>query len=82
MKESGATEEEAKVELCRQVSDAWKDLNESILLPNAISRQVLNRILYYTCTIDVVYKYGDGYTAPDDILNNHMVSTLIEQVPL
>ena len=82
MKESGCTEEAAKVELCRQVSEAWKDLNDSILLPNTISRQVLNRILYYTCTIDVVYKYGDGYTAPDDILNNFMSSTLIEPVPI
>ncbi|KAL6204841.1 hypothetical protein ACLB2K_022108 [Fragaria x ananassa] len=82
MKEFGVTEEEASIGLCRQASDAWKDINESLLLPNAVSRTVLTRIHCITCAIDVVYKYGDGYTAPDDTLKNLIASTLIEQVPL
>ncbi|KAL6195758.1 hypothetical protein ACLB2K_031376 [Fragaria x ananassa] len=77
MKEFGVTEEEATIGLCRQASDAWKDINESLLLPNAVSRPVLTRIHCFTCAIDVVYKYGDGYTAPDDTLNNLIASTLI-----
>ncbi|KAL6203014.1 hypothetical protein ACLB2K_026718 [Fragaria x ananassa] len=81
MKEFGVTEA-VSIRLCRQASDAWKDINESVLHPDAVSRPVLTRIHCFTCAIDVVYKYGDGYTAPDDTLINLVASTLIEQVPL
>ncbi|KAM5548678.1 hypothetical protein ABKV19_000210 [Rosa sericea] len=82
MKEFGATEEEAIIELRRQVSDAWKDMNESFLLPNAVSRPLLTRIFNMACGTDAVYKYGDCYTTPHDMIKDLIASTLIQQVPV
>ncbi|KAL6127345.1 hypothetical protein ACLB2K_075386 [Fragaria x ananassa] len=62
MKEHGATEEEALTELRRRLSDAWKDINESFFLPNALPWPLLTRVLNFACAMDVAYKYEDGYT--------------------
>ncbi|KAM5584139.1 hypothetical protein ABKV19_003820 [Rosa sericea] len=83
MKEYGATAEEAIIELRRKISDAWKDINESFLLHNAVPRPLLTRILNLACAMDVVYKYGDGYTTHyDTVLKDFIVSTLVQPVPI
>ncbi|XP_050371714.1 (-)-germacrene D synthase-like isoform X2 [Argentina anserina] len=81
VKEFGATEEEAIIELRSKVSDAWKDINESFLLPKAVSRPLLTRILNFACVMDVVYKYKDGYTTQHGMLKDLIASALIQQVP-
>ncbi|KAL6179369.1 hypothetical protein ACLB2K_050884 [Fragaria x ananassa] len=82
MKEFGATEEETIIELRSKVSDAWKDINESFLVPNDVSRPLLTRILNFACVMDVVYKYEDGYTTQHGMLKDLITSVLIEQVPV
>ncbi|PRQ33614.1 putative lyase [Rosa chinensis] len=83
MKEFGATEEEAIIAMRRKVSGAWKDINESFLFPNAISRPLLTRILNLACVMDVVYKNEDGYTTDQHgILKDLITSTLVQQVPV
>lgn len=83
MKEYGATEEEAITGLRRQVSDAWKDINESFLLPNAVPRPLLIRILNFACAMDVAYKNEDGYTTHhESVVKDFVVSTLVQSVPV
>ncbi|XP_050370016.1 (-)-germacrene D synthase-like [Argentina anserina] len=83
MKEYGASEEEAISGLCKQISDAWKDINESLFLPNAIPRSLLTRIVNFASTMDVAYKYEDGYTTHHEIvLKDFVVSTLVQSVPV
>ncbi|KAL6127344.1 hypothetical protein ACLB2K_075385 [Fragaria x ananassa] len=83
MKEHGATEEEAMTELRRRLSDAWKDINESFFLPNALPRPLLTRVLNFACAMDVAYKYEDSYTTHHaSILKDFIVPTLVESVPL
>ncbi|PRQ22026.1 putative lyase [Rosa chinensis] len=83
MKEYGATEEEAIIGLRREVSDAWKDINESFLLPNVPPRPLLTRIINFACIMDVAYKYADGYTTHHDtVLKDLIVSTLVQPVPV
>ncbi|KAL6127443.1 hypothetical protein ACLB2K_070808 [Fragaria x ananassa] len=83
MKEHGATEEEAMTELRRRLSDAWKDINESFFLPNALPRPLLTRVLNFACAMDVAYKYEDTYTTHHaSILKDFIVPTLVESVPL
>ncbi|PRQ33610.1 putative lyase [Rosa chinensis] len=83
MKEYGATEEEAITGLRRQVSDAWKDINESFLLPNVVPRPLLIRILNLACAMDVAYKNEDGYTTHhESVIKDFVVSTLVQSVPV
>ncbi|PRQ33701.1 putative lyase [Rosa chinensis] len=83
MKEYGATEEQAIIELRRKLSDAWKDINESFHPPNVVPRALLTRIINFACVMDVVYKYVDGYSTHDDtVLKDFIVSTLVQPVPV
>ncbi|TQD91285.1 hypothetical protein C1H46_023129 [Malus baccata] len=82
MKKYGATEEEAIIELRKQVNNAWKDINEACLHPTAVPMPLLIRILNFARVMDVVYKCEDGYTNAEGGLKDFIVSTLVEPVAL
>ncbi|XP_068340042.1 (-)-germacrene D synthase-like [Pyrus communis] len=82
MREYGATEEEAIIELQRQVNNAWKDINEACLHPTAVPMPLLIRILNFARVMDVVYKCEDGYNNADGGLKDFIVSTLVAPVAL
>ncbi|XP_050113947.1 sesquiterpene synthase-like [Malus sylvestris] len=82
MKKYGATEEEAIIELKRQVNNAWKGINEARLHPTAVPMPLLIRILNFARLMDVVYKCEDGYTNAKGVLKDLIVSTLVEPVAL
>ncbi|KAK9938417.1 hypothetical protein M0R45_015158 [Rubus argutus] len=76
----GATEEETITEFRKQVSDAWKDINEECLHPTPVAMPLLMRVLNLTRVIDVVYKSEDGYTHAGTVLKDFVASLLIEPV--
>nr|UJH94377.1 germacrene D synthase 1 [Zanthoxylum ailanthoides] len=82
MKQNGATEEEACSEFRKQVSNAWKDINEECLRPTAVPMPLLMRILNLTRVIDVLYKDADGYTHAGIVMKDFVSSLLINPVPL
>ncbi|XP_048328632.2 (-)-germacrene D synthase-like [Ziziphus jujuba] len=82
MKQFGATEDEAVNEFRKQVSDAWKDINEECLYPTSVPMPLLVRILNLARVIDVVYKDGDGYTHASIVLKELVASLLINPVSL
>ncbi|KAJ7981637.1 (-)-germacrene D synthase [Quillaja saponaria] len=56
----GVTEEEAVVELQKQVEDAWKDINEECLHPTSTApKAILTGVANLARVIDVIYKDGD-----------------------
>jgi len=61
MKQHGATEEEAINEFRKEITDAWKDINEECLYPTIVPMPLVTRILNLARVIDVVYKGEDGY---------------------
>ena len=81
MNQYGATEEEAYSEFRKQVSNAWKDINEECLRPTVVPVPLLIRILNLTRAADVIYKYKDGYTDSEE-LKDFIVSLLINPVPI
>uniref|UniRef100_A0A2N9F1R9 Uncharacterized protein n=1 Tax=Fagus sylvatica TaxID=28930 RepID=A0A2N9F1R9_FAGSY len=81
MAQHGATEEEATNELCKQVKDAWKDINEECLNPTTVPMPLLTRILNLARVMDVVYKDEDGYTNAGTVLKDFIASMLIDPVP-
>ncbi|KAH9743793.1 alpha-humulene/(-)-(E)-beta-caryophyllene synthase [Citrus sinensis] len=81
MKQYEATEEEAYNELRKQVSNAWKDINEDCLRPTVVPMPLLMRILNLTRDADVTYKYDDGYTFAE-VLKDFIASLFINPVPI
>lgn len=62
MEQYGCSEEEACVELHKQMVDAWKDVNEACLHPIAVPMPILMRAINFSRFMNVVYSDEDGYT--------------------
>ena len=80
MKQHGATEDEAVQEFRKQITDAWKDINEGFIHPTSVPMPVLMRILNLARVMDVVYKNEDGYTNGGAVLKDFVSSLLIDPV--
>ncbi|KAL3577245.1 hypothetical protein D5086_022528 [Populus alba] len=64
MNQHEVAEEQASDELRRQVVEAWKDINEELLIipKDHVPIPLLTRVLNLARVMDVMYKDGDGYT--------------------
>ncbi|XP_050373559.1 (-)-germacrene D synthase-like [Argentina anserina] len=85
MNQYGVTEEEAKIELTKKVSDSWKDLNQEWLdlHSNAtIPRPLLLIILNLARSSELLYKHEDVFTHPKSLLKGFVDSLFIEPVPV
>jgi hypothetical protein len=82
MTQHDATEEETINEFQKQVTNAWKDINEECLLPTTVSMPILMRILNLSPVSEIVYKDGDNYTHVGLVLKNFVASLLIDPVPI
>ncbi|XP_059444211.1 (-)-germacrene D synthase-like [Corylus avellana] len=81
-KQHGATEEEAIGEFGKEITDAWKDINEECRYPTTVPMPVVMRLLNLTRTMYVVYKDADGYTHAEIVLKDVVASLLVDPVPL
>ncbi|XP_031282246.1 (E)-beta-farnesene synthase-like isoform X2 [Pistacia vera] len=81
MKQHGVSNEEAVEAIMEHVSNAWKDVNEEMLKPTAISRSLLERVLNYSRVIHILYK--DDYDAFTDAykLKDQVILLLKDPVP-
>ncbi|KAF8028583.1 hypothetical protein BT93_E1270 [Corymbia citriodora subsp. variegata] len=83
MKQYGVTEEEAKEELCKQVVDAWKDINEELRRPTVVPMPLLVQILNLTRSSHMMYKgETDDYTHARTKLKEHVTSLLVNPLPM
>ncbi|WCJ33161.1 Alpha-copaene synthase [Euphorbia peplus] len=75
VKQYNVSEEEI-VELFRkEITHAWKDINEECLKPFPVSMDLLERILNLSRAMDVIYKDDDGFTN-SHILKDSVASLL------
>ncbi|GFS42113.1 terpenoid cyclases/Protein prenyltransferases superfamily protein [Actinidia rufa] len=82
MKQHGTTEEEAIVELYKQVTNAWKDMNAECLFPTKVPMPLLVRVLNLARVIYVLYKDEDGYTHSRTKVKKFVTSVLVDFVPI
>lgn len=83
MKQYKVTEEEAKVELRKQVADAWKDINEGMCCPAIVPRPLLVRILNFVRAMHVMYKDEiDIYTHSGTKLKEYVTSLYVNPLPM
>lgn len=82
MNQYGVSETQlAYEELNRQVSNAWKDINEEFTRTNAMPMPLLMCVLNLSRAIDVIYKNGDGYTRVGKEMRENVAAVLIHPVP-
>ncbi|KAG6689506.1 hypothetical protein I3842_11G178800 [Carya illinoinensis] len=82
MNQYGVSETQlAYEELNRQVSNAWKDINEEFTRTNAMPMPLLMCVLNLSRAIDVIYKNGDGYTRVGKEMSENVAAALIHPVP-
>ncbi|XP_061353567.1 (-)-germacrene D synthase-like isoform X3 [Gastrolobium bilobum] len=77
MKQHGVTIQDAIDELYRQVTSAWKDINEELLDPAEMPKPLLMVVLNLSRVIDVFYKEGDGYTHSKGSTKNQIADILL-----
>ncbi|EOY12839.1 Terpene synthase 21, putative isoform 3 [Theobroma cacao] len=82
MKQHDTTRQKAVDEFYRQISEAWKDVNEECLHPTSVPMPLLMRIINLARVIDVAYKDGDGYTFSGILLKDFVASLLVDPMPL
>lgn len=63
MKQYGVSLEDVIKFFKKEISGAWKDVNEEMLKPTAVPVAVLTRVLNLCRVVDVLYNQGqDAYT--------------------
>ncbi|XP_022932164.1 (+)-gamma-cadinene synthase-like [Cucurbita moschata] len=81
MEQYGCSEEEACVELHKQVVDAWKDINEACLYPIDVPMRILMRVVNLSRVINVLYLDEDGYTNGSGRTKLLIESLLVNSIP-
>lgn len=82
MKQYDASEKEAIKELTKQVTDAWKDINEECINPTPVPKPLITRVLNYARVMAVLYREVDGYTDAPIALKDSVASILVDPVPI
>jgi (-)-germacrene D synthase len=82
MKQYGVSKKEAYDMLNKMVESDWKDINEELLKPSTVPRQVLILMLNLARIIDVVYKDYDGYTEAKSATKEMLTAFLVDPLPV
>lgn len=82
MKQHSVTRQDTINELLRQVTSAWKDINEEFLNPTEVPKPLLMRVLNLSRVIDVLYKDEDSYTHSGGSTKNNITALLVNPLPI
>lgn len=87
MKDYSKTREEVVEIFNKMVQDAWKELNEELLMKpepsdDDLPKPVLKRILNLARVVDALYKVIDGYTYSAELIKDDIKSTYIESISI
>ncbi|KAG6577413.1 hypothetical protein SDJN03_24987, partial [Cucurbita argyrosperma subsp. sororia] len=81
MEQYGCLENEACVELHKQVVDVWKDINEACLHPIDVPMSILMRVVNVSRVMNLLYLDEDGYTNANDRTKCLIESLLVNPMP-
>ncbi|CAN1810316.1 Alpha-copaene synthase [Linum perenne] len=81
MKEHNVSEEEAIEFIREEISKAWKDIAESCQKPTPVPVALMDRVLNFARSINVIYENGDGYTN-SHLMKSEIASLFVDPVPL
>ncbi|XVE50475.1 hypothetical protein DITRI_Ditri01bG0165100 [Diplodiscus trichospermus] len=84
MKQHEVGEEKAIEEFNDQIENAWKDINQELLIgpTDKVPMAVLTRVLNLAKVMDFLYKEGDGYTHVGHATRTGITSLLIDPISI
>ncbi|KAK3021982.1 hypothetical protein RJ639_045677 [Escallonia herrerae] len=82
MKRHGCSKEETYAEFQKQVTNAWKDINQECLRPTAVPMPLLTRVVNLARVMDLLYKDEDGYTNSKTFVKELVTSVLVDPVSM
>ncbi|XP_049372999.1 sesquiterpene synthase 9-like [Solanum verrucosum] len=81
MKKYGASKEETYIEFQKEITNAWKDINNTLIFrPTEVPMFVLERILNCARVMDTLYQEGDGYTNSRGNVKSMINLLLVESI--
>lgn len=82
MKTFGLTENVAVKELKKMIENAWKDINNECLKPTEVSMALLAPVLNLARITDMVYRYNDRFTFPEETTVEYVTLLVIASIPM
>lgn len=82
MKQQNTTRQDTINEFLKQVSNAWKNINEDFLNPTEVAKPLLMPALNISRVMDLLYKDEDGYTHSKGSTKNHIEALLLNPYPI
>lgn len=82
IKQHGVTKEEAIKEFDKMIKDINKIVNEECLKITHISRRVLNQIINYGRSLNVLYTSDDVYNQREGMFKEYITTLLVDPIHL
>lgn len=82
MKETGASEEDAREYISPLISATWKKMNEERISNSPFSKMYLEVVMNLARMAQCTYQHGDGHGVQDCDNKDHVLSLLIHPIPL
>ena len=82
MNDTGASEEVAREYINSLVHETWKALNGEMLKSYPFSEPFLSANANLGRTAQCFYQHGDGHGVPVPWTKDHLISLLVEPIPL
>jgi len=82
MHEHGVTEEVAREEIQKIISETWKMLNKEVADCDPFPKSLAVAAIYLARISHCTYHKGDGIGAPDKQRKNHIKSTFLEPIKI
>ncbi|KAK1289130.1 putative terpene synthase 2 [Acorus calamus] len=83
MKDNGVSEEEARLKIGKMVVDAWKAINEEMVInASPIPIEVRKRALNLACSIEVIFRNADSYNYPAGEMKDNVAMLVVDPVPI
>lgn len=80
---NGASKEEAFAEIQKQVTNAWKVLNQECLRPTAVPMAFLKQVIVNLARVShIMYKDLDAYTHSAEKLKDTITLLLVQPVAI
>ncbi|KAL4026906.1 hypothetical protein IC575_015353 [Cucumis melo] len=83
MKQHEVSEEDAIVELGKEITKAWKDMIEDYIMKSTkLSTAIVIRVLNHGRLSEFFYKKEDGYTFVHGDTKHFITAMLIDPIPI
>nr|BBE32331.1 germacrene D synthase [Chengiopanax sciadophylloides] len=80
MKQYGVTKQETYAEFRKQITNAWKDMNQECQRSTAVEMPLLTRVFNLARVINLLYDEEDGYTKSSTRTKDFITLVLIDAV--